>query len=234
MFRLKKLLGHFFSVFFPFRCHVCKNKCEFGNVLCDACRAKLDKSIDKPVEVKDTICDFSIYTMSSYDDFTSDLVKIIKYKPSKKLAEILGNHCAEKADLKSFIKKEDVIIPVPMHEKRLEERGFNQAWVLAESYAKVVGCHFSPAIIRSRYTKPQASCNESERNNNLDNAFALSPDIIKSAFKGKRLIVIDDVATTGTTLQKSVEPLKALEPREIIALVVSHSYKKSGKLKTEN
>ena len=226
MLRLKELLNHFLSIFFPFRCHVCKNSCDYGIVLCEDCKEKLKKSIHKPREVKDTNCDFPIYTMSSYDDFTSDLVKIIKYKPSKKLAEILGKNCAEQADLKSFIKEDDVIIPVPMHEKRLEERGFNQAWVLAESYAKKVGCHFSPAIIRKRYTKPQASCNESERNNNLDNAFALSPDIIKSAFRGKRLIVVDDVATTGTTLLKSVEPLKELEAKEIIALVVSHSYKK--------
>ena len=226
MFKLKKLLGYFLSVFFPFRCHACKKSCDFGKVLCEDCIKKLKKSIHKPQEVKDTLSDFPIYTMSSYDDFTSDLVKIIKYKPSKKLALILGKICAEQAELKDFIKADDVIIPVPMHEKRLEERGFNQASVLAETYAKKVGCNFSPAIIRSRYTKPQASCDESERITNLDKAFVLSPDIIESAFKGRRLIVVDDVATTGTTLQKSVEPLKALKAKEIIALVVAHSYKK--------
>ena len=226
MLRLKELLNHFLSIFFPFRCHACKNVSDFGKVLCDDCIEKLRKTIHKPQEVKDTVSDFPIYTMSSYDDFTSDLVKIIKYKPSKKLAIILGKVCAEQAELKDFINVDDVIIPVPMHEKRLEERGFNQASVLAETYAKKVGCNFSPVIIRSRYTKPQASCDESERTTNLDKAFTLSPDIIESAFNGKRLIVVDDVATTGTTLQKSVEPLKALKAKEIIALVVAHSYKK--------
>ena len=226
MFRLKKLLGHFLSVFFPFRCHVCKKACEFGIVLCEDCSEKLKESIHEPKEVKDTTCDFPIFTMSSYNEFTSDIVKIIKYKPSKKLAQNLAEICIEKAELKNFIKADDVIIPVPMHEKRLEERGFNQASVLAETYAEAVGCHFSPAIIRNRYTKPQASCTESERMTNLDKAFVLAPDIIESAFFGKRLIVVDDVATTGTTLQKTVEPLKKLKAKEIIALVVSHSYKK--------
>ena len=164
--------------------------------------------------------------MSSYSDFPSDLVKIIKYRPSKKLAQILAKTCSEQADLKSFFKQDDIVIPVPMHEKRFEERGFNQAAVLAETYVDYVGCNYSPALIRSRYTKPQASCNEKERTTNLDNAFALDSNLTKSAFKGKRLIVIDDVATTGITLQKSIEPLKELEPKEIIALVVSHSYKK--------
>lgn len=226
MISLKEFLKHFLSIFFPYRCHVCQNSCRFGVVLCDECVEKLKKAVHKPELVQDTIGDFNIYTMSSYDDFTSDIVKIIKYRPSKRLACILGEVCAEKAELKSFFKKDDVIIPVPMHEKRLEERGFNQAWVLAEIYAERVGCHFSPAVIRSRFTKPQASCDESERSTNLENAFCLNPDIIKTAFKGKRLIVVDDVATTGTTLLKSIEPLKALEAKEIIALVVSHSYKK--------
>ena len=112
-----------------------------------------------------------------------------------------------------------------MHDKRLEERGFNQAAVLAEAYTEYVNCNYSPALIRSRFTKPQASCSEIERMTNLDNAFSLNQNLTKSAFKGKRLVVIDDVATTGTTLQKSIAPLKELEPQEIIALVVSHSYK---------
>ena len=226
MISFKEFLKHFLSLFFTYRCHVCTNSCDFGVVLCGDCKEKLRKAVHKPELVQDTIGNFNIYTMSSYDDFTSDIVKIIKYRPSKRLAKILAEICAEKADLKNFLQADDVIIPVPMHEKRLEERGFNQAWVLAEIYAERVGCHFSPAIVRSRFTKPQASCSESERTTNLDNAFCLNPDIIKTAFKGKRLIVVDDVATTGTTLQKSIEPLKELEAREIIALVVSHSYKK--------
>ena len=226
MISFKEFFSHFLSIFFPYRCHVCKNNCDFGVVLCDDCKEKLKKALHKPELVKDTAGNFKIYTLSSYDDFTSDLVKIIKYKPSKRLAVILGKICAEQADLKNFLKSDDVIVPVPMHEKRLEERGFNQASVLAEAYAEKTGCNFSPAIIRSRFTKPQASCSESERSTNLDNAFSLNPDIIKSDFKGKRIIVIDDVATTGTTLQKSIEPLKELDAKEIIALVVSHSYKK--------
>lgn len=226
MFRLKTLFFDLLSVFFPYRCHVCKSCCEFGTVLCDDCKQKLTKAIHKPEKVNDTSCNFSIFTMSSYDDFPSEIIKIVKYRPSKRLAKILGNICAEKANLKSFLKKEDVVIPIPMHEKRLEERGFNQASILAESYSNYVGCYFSPAVVRSRFTKPQASCNEKERFSNLENAFILSPDLEKSAFKGKRLIVIDDVATTGTTLKKCIEPLKTLEAKEIIALVVSHSYKK--------
>ncbi len=229
MVRLKNFLSRFLSIFFPYRCHVCKNNCKFGIVLCDDCIEKLTKAIHKPKLVDDTLGDLKIFTMSSYDDFTSDIVKIIKYRPSKKLAKILGRICVEKADLKNFFNSDDIIIPVPMHEKRLDERGFNQASLLAETYAEMTGSLFSPALKRIRYTKPQASCSESERFSNLENVFDLAPEIIKTAFKDKRLIVIDDVATTGTTLQKSIEPLKSLGAKEIISLVVSHSYKKLRK-----
>lgn len=218
---LKSLL----EAFFPFRCHACKKCCDFGVVLCDDCKRKLKGVISEPKLVSDTISDFDIYTMSSYDSFAADMVKIIKYKPSKKLAKVLGKMCAEQGGLKSFLRPDDVLVPVPMHKKRLDERGFNQAAVIAEQYAEAAGCHLSPAIVRSRFTKPQASCDETERMHNLENAFALNPDIERSAFIGKRFILIDDVATTGTTLEKCSAPLKSLGASEIIALVVAHSYK---------
>ena len=180
MISFKDFLNHFLSIFFPYRCHFCKNSCDFGVVLCDECKEKLRKAVHKPELVQDTIGNFNIYTISSYDDFTSDIVKIIKYRPSKRLACTLGEICSEKADLKSFFKKDDVIIPVPMQEKRLEERGFNQAWVLAEIYAERVGCYFSPVLIRSRYTKPQASCDESERNTNLEMVLCLLKNYLMS------------------------------------------------------
>lgn len=226
MYKLLYWLKQLIAVFFPFRCHACKASCDFGIVLCDSCRKKLAECIKKPERVSDTTCDFPVYAMSSYDSFAADCVKIIKYRPSKKLAVILAESCAETAKLKDFLQPDDVLIPVPMHAKRLDQRGFNQASVIAETYAEKTGCKFCPAVIRSRFTRPQADCTEEERMCNLENAFALAPDLKQELLRGKRLIVIDDVATTGTTLTKCVAPLRSLPAKEIIALVVSHSYKK--------
>lgn len=229
MSKLINFFKHVLSVFFPFRCHACKELCDFGEVLCHKCKSRILDCLKSPEKVDDTECDFPVYAMSSYDSFAADCVKIIKYRPSKKLAVILADSCIKGGNLDKFVDHDDVIIPVPMHKKRLEERGFNQASVIAETYAEKLGCHFCPAVIRSRFTKPQASCNEEERKHNLENAFILDPELEIKALAGKRLIVIDDVATTGTTLTKCVAPLRTLPCREIIALVVSHSYKKSKK-----
>lgn len=221
---IKTLFEQILSVFFPFRCHSCQSSCEFGIVLCNDCQEKLRESISYPKAVKDTSCDFTLYTMADYKSFAAEAIKIIKYRPSEKLAVSLALAAIEKADLKNFLNGEDVIIPVPMHEKRLKERGFNQAEVLAKNYAEKLGCKYSPAIVRKRFTKPQASCSEEERLTNLENAFALVPALDKEAFYNRRLVIVDDVATTGTTLSKCAAPLKELRPKEIIALVVAHSY----------
>ena len=227
--KLVDLLEQFLSVFFPYRCHFCKALCKSGHVLCEGCKKNLIDSIVPPERITDVNCDFPVYTMSSYKSFASDSVKIIKYRPSEKLAVILAESCVETAKLNNFFEKEDVLIPVPMHKERLKERGFNQAWVIAKTYAEKVNCHFCPAVIRSRFTKPQAGCTKEEREQNLENAFILDPELDKKALSGKRLIVIDDVATTGTTLEKCVDPLRALNAKEIIALVISHSYKNKKK-----
>ena len=222
---IKSMFFDFCAAFFSFRCHVCNDSCEFGVILCEGCLNKLKKSVAFPELVDDTACGFNIYTMGSYKSFAADAVKIIKYKPSLKLAYILAETCVENANLKEFFKADDILVPVPMHEKRLKKRGFNQAYVLAETYADKVGCLFSPALVRSRFTRPQADCTEQERLTNLNNAFSIDPGLDRAGFINKRLIVIDDVATTGTTLSKCVSALKDLKPKEIIALVVAHSYK---------
>lgn len=226
--KLVELLKHFLSAFFPFRCHACQTLCNFGEVLCPNCKEKIATCISYPEKVNDTICDFPLYSMSSYDSFAASCIKIIKYRPSRKLAVVLANSCVKSANLQKFLNKNDVLIPVPMHKKRLKERGFNQASVIAETYAEKVGCHFCPAVVRNRFTRPQADCTEKERKSNLENTFVLDPDLIKESLTGKRLIIIDDVATTGTTLKKSIEPLLELKAKEIIALVISHPHKKTS------
>lgn len=222
---IKKLL----SIFLPFRCHVCSSDTDFGLVLCQTCRNRLQQIISRPLLSADVRCDFPVYTLSCYDSFVADIIKIIKYRPSARLLKILAEECLREDFLSSLIKPTDVLIPVPMHADRLAERGFNQAAYLAEKFAGHCGCNFSPAMIRSRATRPQADCDEIERLTNLDQAFQLHPQLNKKVFRSRRIFLIDDVATTGTTLQKCAEVLKTMAPSEILALTVSHSFRRSAK-----
>jgi ComF family protein len=167
-----------------------------------------------------------VQTLSKYDSFISDVIKLIKYRPSRKLLNLLVAQIESEDLLEKFKKKPHIFVPVPMHRKRLKVRGFNQAEVLAAGFAEMTGGHFSPVLIRNFATKAQASCVEEERLTNLDQAISLAKGVDKTAFIGKTIIIVDDVATTGTTLNTCKISLEKLKPRKIIGLVVSHSFKR--------
>lgn len=218
----------FIEAFLPFRCHACQHQTTLGTVLCDACCAKIAAAVQSPFVLDDVRCDIQAYTLSDYCSFIADTVKIIKYRPSRKLAETLIKACLDKVNIDEIIKPDNVLVPVPMHKARLRKRGFNQAEVIATYMVAKAGCHFSPALVRSVATRPQADCDEQERLTNLDNAFALNSDIVPEAFLGKDLVLVDDVATTGTTLQKCADVLYELRPASVKALVLSHSFRRSS------
>lgn len=223
--RVTQWLKDLIEVFFPFSCHCCGRVTEWGIVLCGACREDAGQAIRSPREIFDVIPGLRIWTLSDYEGVISRVVKAVKYRPSKKLLrEIapLAKSVLSGADLK---KLGDVLIPVPLSDKRRETRGFNQAEMLARAFAEGVGVPVSRAVIRSRDTRPQADCNVEERQSNLTGAFALAPGIVPATFSGKRLILVDDVATTGATLHECARPLADMRPERIIGLVLSHSPK---------
>jgi ComF family protein len=223
------IISDLISAFMPFRCHVCSESTSPGTVLCPRCFNRLNKSLNKPVEVFDTVCEFPVFTLSEYDSFVADVIKLIKYRPSKKLPDYFARIIRERKLLQDFFPGEKIFIPVPMHKSRLQERGFNQAEMFAQAMADAGKAHFSPALVRIRSTIPQASCSEEERLVNLDQAIELAGGLDLQSFSGKKLILVDDVATTGTTLRQCWLKLRDLRPAGIYALVLSHSFKKKDR-----
>ena len=98
----------------------------------------------------------------------------------------------------------DLIIPVPLHKKRLQERGFNQSLEIAKQISRMTKIPLGRyQIIRHKATKPQAQCKAHERNHNIKNAF-----LTKKVVKGEHIILLDDVITTGSTLLECYHTLK--------------------------
>ncbi|MFZ5952589.1 MAG: ComF family protein [Candidatus Rifleibacteriota bacterium] len=220
------ILTDLLSALLPFCCHVCSESTRFGEVLCSRCNEQLFQALKEPVSVNDTICDFPVYTLSEYDSFVSEIVRLIKYRPSRKLTGYIEKIIVGRKLLQKDFSRHHIFIPVPMHPSREAQRGFNQAQIFAEIFAGSLGSNFSPALRRVVATVPQAGCNEEQRLENLKGAIELEAGLLKSCFKNKNLVLVDDVATTGTTLQQCREQLQSLEPASITALVVSHSYRK--------
>ncbi|MDQ6655114.1 MAG: ComF family protein [Verrucomicrobiota bacterium] len=100
----------------------------------------------------------------------------------------------------------DVVIPVPLHAARKRERGFNQAELLAELLSARAGLPMKPLLQRIRYTTTQTAFDRAERIENLRDAFRLRK---KANVRGLRVLLIDDVLTTGSTLSECARVLKA-------------------------
>jgi ComF family protein len=129
----------------------------------------------------------------------SQLVRSYKFGEQLQLAHTLAEHLAQRiADLP------DCIVPMPLHPARLRERGFNQSLLLAHALGRKLNVPVLPAACqRVRNTAPQSSLSWRERGKNIRNAFACS-----TAVAGKHVAVVDDVMTTGASLNELARALK--------------------------
>ncbi len=153
-----------------------------------------------------------------YDgDVASALVHRLKYGDRIDLAALMGRWMA-RAGCELF-DDADVVVPVPLHWRRLWERRFNQAAALARAAAAGSGVPVVvTALIRRRATPQQVGLSRNARATNVQGAFAVAP-AGRSAIHGKRVILVDDVLTSGATIDACARVLKRAGARHVDALV---------------
>jgi ComF family protein len=140
-----------------------------------------------------------------YDGSLMEAIHIFKYAKKASLSRPLSALVRE-----TFLRfwdsdTIDLIVPVPLHVKRLRERGFNQSYLLIKRWAKQEGLPFDGALLsRHRWTEPQTTLSRKERQRNIKGAFAArKPDRTKD----KRILLVDDVYTTGATVTACAQVL---------------------------
>lgn len=193
-------------------CPLCKksNQGEF----CQNCQAKVSlngliitTSYENPI-IQKTIQAFKYHNLKEISIPLSKLL-ITSLSQIDKLnkAPILNLH------------KNLVLTAVPLHKKRLLERGFNQAELLARPAARFLKVAFYPDLLsRKHYTEAQATLSKSQRLNNIKNAFVKNKSLDLS---GKNVIIIDDVATTLATLNECAKILKKYNCQQVWGLVIA-------------
>jgi ComF family protein len=112
----------------------------------------------------------------------------------------------------------DALVPVPLHPKRLRQRGFNQAFLLAHEAASIYSKPVEEILERRRNTLPQWRLTRSRRSENLRQAFEVRPP---ARLGGRTFLLIDDVCTTGATLESCAQTLKAAGASRICAYVLA-------------
>lgn len=157
----------------------------------------------------------------------SKLVHLYKYNFVADLHIVLGRLLA-KSLLQTRLPVPDVILPVPLHPRRLRWRGFNQSLLLANHIADNLTPGFSiptssDLLIRKKYTSPQMKVkNYAERKENMKNAFMIDSGHIQKKFlKNKTVLLVDDIATTGATLFECVRVLKKAGAKKVFGIVIA-------------
>jgi len=119
-------------------------------------------------------------------------------------------------------KKHFLIIPIPLHHKKQRKRGFNQSELLAKNISSCFSLNYdSEILIRIKNNSPQANIrNLNERKKNVKNIFKISSNKT-NLIKNKWIILVDDVYTSGSTMQEAIRILKKNKPRKIIGLVLA-------------
>ncbi len=210
------------DIIFPRRCVGCG--CERESV-CIRCLSAV------PLASKNGTVDHDIISMFDYKDpVIRTSIWNLKYKRHRTIADALGrmlyeyliDDLAEREALEHFTRP--ILIPIPSAKKRLRMRGFNQAELLAEAIMRSDKEHVfmlvADALVKTRNTTPQAKIkNRTERLKNLRDAFAVTrPELIR----GRNIILVDDVATTGATISEAKKVLKQAGAKKVIGATVAH------------
>jgi ComF family protein len=146
------------------------------------------------------------------------LLHRFKYTPDITLAPTLGTLLADCGFMPGPY---DVVIPVPLHNDRLRWRGFNQALLLARPLARRRNLRIEPfALTRTRPTRPQVGLKDRERHRNIAGAFAVRNP---GAVRGLSVLLVDDVYTTGATVNECARMLRGAGARQVEVLVLARA-----------
>jgi ComF family protein len=193
-------------------CPACEINITEKGILCPVCRESKKSSLD------------SLVVSTSYENpAVKKMIHNLKYRFVADIAKPLADLMV-KALLKNDLSIPDYIMPIPLHPRRLRWRGFNQSLLLAEriseNLAPLMKIEVLDILERKKYNQPQMKIKKySERLANVKNIFSLKmqlPDL-----KNKTILLVDDIATTGATLEECAKILKEKEVKKIFSIVIS-------------
>ena len=153
-----------------------------------------------------------------FDSPIQEALHTLKYRRNAGIGEALALHMSE--FVQSLYWKIDLLIPVPLGKRRLKERGYNQVGLVAEPLAYHVGRQYAPnALWESRETRSQVGLSISKRRENVFGAYQANTEIVKR----KSVLLMDDVATTGSTIRSCTQALLDAGAREVYALTIARA-----------
>ena len=158
-------------------------------------------------------------SLGPYEGALRIVLHELKYAGRRRAAERLAEVLLEEPAVRALVSTSDVLVPVPLHPRRLRERGFNQSALLAGELARRAGTSACPdALVRRQDTAPQAGLTAAARRRNVREAFAVRR---RASLAGRTVTLVDDVLTTGATALACARRIEAAGAREVRLLTVA-------------
>lgn len=218
-------------LFFPSNCLVCGKRLQAPRfVLCLACELKMPRTGFKDVFNNPVSQIFwgrgpvrAGYSLLKFEKGSAyqALIHDLKYRGNIRAGMYLGRLLGQEL-LHSPLMECDLLIPVPLHRRRFRERGYNQSEIIARGISEVTGIPLASNLIRrAKYQHSQTSLNRQERFVNMSSAF--SPRTRVKINPGKKILIIDDIITTGATLEACSQVLSDHYKCQINIATVSYA-----------
>jgi competence protein ComFC len=211
------------NMIYPPKCIFCRKLLSHDVVLhiCDACNKKLpylENPIIRTWQEEDHYCAGALSVFEYSGMVKESLIRFKFYsKPAyyRTYARLIAYRLGKIVDISSF----DMVMSVPLHKHKEFTRGYNQAYLISKAIGSITGLkECSRALKRERYTEAQSLLDRHKRNQNVKGAFSVTmPDKVKE----KSILLVDDILTTGSTIEECSRVLKQAGAKRVFAVVVA-------------
>ncbi|MBC7695826.1 MAG: ComF family protein [Burkholderiales bacterium] len=227
------MLQDFISLIYPRNCVACGNSLfKHEDQVCNYCYTNLPKTnfhrqqrnpVDALFYGRTPLLIASSFYLFQKKGSIQKILHAIKYKSNKDLAVLVGKWYAEDLKTDPVISKADYIIPVPLHSKKFKMRGFNQSEEFAKGLSEGLKTSLNTSVLqRKEFTETQTKKSKYERWENVEDVFEL---ICPETFKNKQVVLVDDVITTGATIEACCQLLQQIEGIKISVLSIAYADK---------
>jgi ComF family protein len=215
---IKDIAAPFLDLIYPPICFLCDGKLETAEEkICGTCWESFHsidsahsvwRELDGKFSVEGVVSEFqSCYLFESEGTF-QHAIHLLKYEGVKSLGVRLGREIGERILQSPRMCKADMVLPVPLHRSKERERGYNQSSYICRGISDVTNIPAQENVLtRTRFTQSQTKLNLEERKKNVEDAFSVSKNV-EVLIQGKSIILIDDVITTGATINACARVLR--------------------------
>lgn len=226
---MKQVIESILEIFFPTICNGCQTLLEDNeNLLCSYCRYELPSTNFLYTQENESFKKFyglapitkaASLLFYQKEGIVQNIIHQLKYRNQQNLGILLANMFEEDINSSNFIPQDSCIIPVPLHPKKLKQRGYNQVQTFCETLSKNHNTPLDTTILKRRiYKNTQSKKNLLDRNFDQQQAvFYAEPEFINH----KNIVIVDDILTTGSTLLQCITALQKYPNKNIYILTLA-------------